>query len=316
LTLSFQAHTGAINRIKVLPNGLVATVSDDKTAILWNVNNGTWIMFRKYMRHTAQVVGLEYINTYTLATGANDKTIHIWSIITCQTIKSINTGKGVNALKLFRNGSYLVSAIGGGSLNIYDVKMGSLIASLIGHSNSVNEFELISDDLLASASDDKTVRIWDLKTYTNRFVLTGHSDKVYGLKLVSNNTLASVSGSKDKSIKLWNTGLGTLISTLSGHSNTIFYSVDMLNDGQTLVSGSYDLSIKLWNTQSGLCLKTIATGLIINSLAAFNSSMKSKVYSMKNVTYVKNYFKGANVIENEFILKTYKGTLFYNRVRS
>jgi WD40 repeat protein len=55
-----------INRIKVLPNGLVATVSNDKTAILWNVNNCTWIMFRKYIQHTDKVTDLEYIDTFTI----------------------------------------------------------------------------------------------------------------------------------------------------------------------------------------------------------------------------------------------------------
>jgi WD40 repeat protein len=275
LTQSFQAHTGAISRMKVLPNGLVATVSNDKTAILWNLlNNGSWIMFRKYTRHTDKVIGLEYIDTFTMATGSNDNTIQIWSIKKIQQIKLIYTGYNVFALKSLRNGSYLASAFQGGLLYIYDINTGGLITSLIGHSGNVNELELINDDLLASAGDDNTVRIWDLKTYTNKFILTGHTDKVFGLKLVSSNLLASVS--KDTTIKLWNITSEALIRTVTGHTSEIRYYVDMFNDGQTLVSGSYDLSIKLWNVNSGLCSNTISTGLKTYSLAVLNSTLTSK----------------------------------------
>ncbi len=280
MTQSFQAHASAINRIKVLPNGLVATVSNDKTAILWNVNNETWIMFRKYIQHTDKVIGLEYIDTFTMATGSKDNTIQIWSIITCQTIiKPINTGYDVFALKLFRNGSYLASGLQSGLLYIYDIKTGSLIASLIGHtSGNVNEIELINDDLLASAGDDNTVRIWDLKTFANKFTFTGHTNHVFGLKLVSPNQLASVS--KDDMIKIWNITSGALIQSLTGHTGEIRYSIDMLNDGKTLVSGSYDLSIKLWNVNTVTYSNTISTGLKTYSLAVLNSTLKSKLFNL------------------------------------
>ena len=76
-----NAHSYGITRLKQLPNGLVASASDDKTVKIWSPTTD-WSLIRTYTQHTSEVVGLEYISSTdnTIASGSWDGTIQIWSI--------------------------------------------------------------------------------------------------------------------------------------------------------------------------------------------------------------------------------------------
>ena len=271
---SFKAHKGMIYRIKQLPNGLVATTSRDNTSKIWNPNTN-WTLILTYRGHTDDVVGLEYINSSTIATGSNDFTIQIWLICAGTTLRTINTGQNVNALQLLSNGYSLAAGLGSSNINIYNINTGILISTLAGHKNDVWVLLFISNgNLLASASQDNDVKIWDLNTNTLKYTLTGHTGWAQGLTLISPSILAS--GSLDNTVKLWDLATGALIRTLSGHLDSVLFSVDMLSDGQTLASGSWDQTIKLWNVNTGACLKTFNSTIKIRAIAAINSTIESK----------------------------------------
>jgi WD40 repeat protein len=269
LVNSFKAHSKAITRIKQSPfnTNYVATCSNDYTVKIWNVSSSfNWILITTYSQHSSQVLALEWLDNDTLASGSYE--INIWSPTTGQTKRTIQTNQYVISLTKLNTNIHLAAGLGNGDINIYNINDGNLVSSLKGHSDWVNDLVQISDNLLASASHDKTVRIWNLTTNTCKFILTGHTYGVNVLKQITPNILAS--GSMDRTIKLWNITSGQLIRTLTGHKDWIFYSVDLLNS-QTLVSGSQDESIKLWNWSTGECLSTIkTTGSNIESLAVIN----------------------------------------------
>ena len=273
LATSFQAQRDFIWRIRQSPyktNSYVVTASGffDNTVKIWSSSDLSPI--QTYTGHNQSVYGLEFINDDTIASGGKDKTIQIWSMSTGKTQRTINTSSNVYSLQLLRNGFYLAAGLSypSYSINIYNINDGSLVNILQGHMNSVNDLALISDDLLASSSQDFTIRIWNLTTNDTTFVLRGHLNIVTALKIISLDTL--VSASYDKTIKLWNITSGTLIRTFLGHKDIIQYSIDLLSDGQTLVSGSQDRTIKLWNITTGQCLNTISTDDLVVSLAILN----------------------------------------------
>ncbi len=283
---SFQAHTNAINRIKqsAYNSEYVATIcGGDSTVKIWNIwNISNWSLIKNYANHTQPVLGLEWINEDSIASGSNDKTIKIWSIKTGQTKITINTGNIIYSLKLLSNGFHLACGLQNGYIKIYDINNnGSLISTLVGHlyNNGVNDLILLSNDLLASSSGDKTIRIWNLTTNSTKFILQGHTQKVNGLKLVSSDILAS--GSSDNLIKLWNITNGQLIRNLTGHTDQILNSVDFLSNSQKLVSGvcGGDQTIKTWNITTGQFLTTFYTGLNIYTLTVLNSiGRASKIF--------------------------------------
>ncbi len=277
LLKTVQVHkTGLpINRIKQLPNGHVASCSNDNTAKIWDPT--TWILIQNYTGHTSGVVALEYINTDTMASSAYDQTIRIWSISTGVTIRTFtndqNQNKNVLSLALLTNGYYLASGLENGVILIYNINNGSLMFSFQGHTNKVNDLVLLnSNDLLASSSDDNTVRIWNLTESDNvqyeiLFSLNGHSSNVQGLKLVSSDLLAS--GSSDNTVILWNITTGTLYKTLTGHTSGIMFTIDT-SDLKTFFSASYDSQIKQWEASTGILLNSCTSSLSISALAVLN----------------------------------------------
>jgi WD40 repeat protein len=270
LVNSFKAHSSWIIRIKQssFNTNYVATCSH-KTVKIWNVTSSfNWTLIRTYSQHSSDVYALEWLDNDNLASGSYDKTIKLWSPTTGQTKRTIKTNQYVFSLTMLNTNIHLAAGLGNGDINIYNINDGNLVSSLKGHSDWVRDLDQISNELLASSSDDETVRIWNLTTNTCKFTLTGHTNRVYGLKQITPNILAS--GSYDRTIKLWDITSGQLIRTLTGHTGYIQWSVDSLNS-QTLGSGSYDGTIKLWNWSTGECLSTIqTTGSFIISLSVIN----------------------------------------------
>ena len=85
----------------------MATCSYDFTVKIWNISNPfNWNLIRTYTNHNQGVLGLEWINGETIASGSNDATIKIWSISTGQTKLKISTGDRVFSLKLLSNCYY------------------------------------------------------------------------------------------------------------------------------------------------------------------------------------------------------------------
>ncbi len=272
---SFQAHASHIRRIEYLPNGYVATCSDDTSAKVWLPTKPNWMLIQTYKNHSSWVNALEYINNDALATGSHDRTIKIWSICTGQTNRIISTGSTVYSLQLLSNGFHLAAGMVG-KIIIYDIFTGLKFGSQLNGIGNVFNLELLCKDLLASASQDKSVRIWNLTTYSEKFNLIGHKKSVFGLKLISRGVLASAS--YDSNIILWNFTTGSFIRSLTGHQSSIVYSIDLLSDGQKLVSGSFDNTIKVWNIHTGKRLQTSGTlqGISsIISLVVINSSIIS-----------------------------------------
>ena len=270
---SFKPHSNGIVRIKQSPfsnvNGikLVGTGSLDNTVKLWNPLG--WSLLRTYTDHSAAVNDLEFINETTIASGDYGSKIKVWLLNSGQTLLTINTNNPVWSLKVLdKNGNQLAAGLISKIINIYNLNDGSLVATLIGHTKGINDMTLMSNGLLASASDDYNVRIWNLNTYASLYTLVGHTNLVVSLKQVTTDILASASD--EGAIKFWNITNGKLLRNLGGHTKNIEWSLDMLN-AQTLVSGSWDQTIKLWNWKTGDCVRIIEANMQIRSLAVITT---------------------------------------------
>jgi WD40 repeat protein len=272
LIKQFQAHDNWISHIKQIPNGLglVASISYDGTAKIWNSSND-WSLIQTFTGHTNSVNGIDYFNEDLMITGSLDSTIKIWSITTGESFETIRPGSGVWSLKVLHDGLRLASGHEIGYINIFSLDDGSILHTFQGHVSWVMDLVLIGDDLLASSGydPDSTVRIWNLTNFEEKYVLRGHANNVFGLKLLENDILASAS--EDNTIKLWNITNGSLKRTLSSHTAVIYWSLDFFDEeSKLLMSGSVDRTIKFWNFTTGQCLNTIDVDFQIRSLAVIH----------------------------------------------
>jgi WD40 repeat protein len=249
----------------------VASASNDNTTNVWNTL--TWTSIRKYTNHMDQVFSLDQIDNDTMVSGSQDNTIQIWRISTGETVKIINVGADVFAVRVFSiEYKQIVCGKGGPSnnLQIYNYETGVLIRTLIGHSLAVYSIEMLSEQFMASGAADQKVIIWDLFSYSIKYNLTGHTNWVRCIKRLSSNLLASAD--LDGKIIVWNWLTGELVFNLTGHTNRLeFNSLDLYDD-QTLISGSVDRTVKFWIITNGTLIRSLNVDIQINALAMLKSS--------------------------------------------
>jgi WD40 repeat protein len=84
---------------------------------------------------------------------------------------------GVYSVAFSPDGKTLASASGDNTIKLWNLQSQKPIATLAGHSNSVNSVAFSPDGLtLASASGDKTIKLWNLQSQKPIATLAGHSE--------------------------------------------------------------------------------------------------------------------------------------------
>jgi WD40 repeat protein len=272
-TISPDFHTDSTYHLKYLPykNGYVASASNDNTVNVWNTL--TWTSIQRYTGHTDRVFSFDQIDNDSMVSGSKDNTIQIWRISTGETLKVINVGADVYAVRVFSiEYKQIVCGKSGSSSNlqIYNYETGVFTRTLIGHSDSVFSIEMLSEQFMASGGYDQKVIIWDLSSYSIKYTLTGYTNAVYCLKRLSFNLMAS--GEMYGLIIIWDWLTGERIYYLNGHTDIIYFNSLDLYDEQTLISGSFDRTVKFWNFTNGTLIRSINVDIQISALAMLKSS--------------------------------------------
>ena len=74
--LTLAGHTSNVRALAVLPDGKLASGSDDKTVRVWDAASGACLL--TLAGHTRAVNALAALPDGKLASGSADKTVHVW----------------------------------------------------------------------------------------------------------------------------------------------------------------------------------------------------------------------------------------------
>jgi WD40 repeat protein len=163
LVRTLAGHTAAVTALSFSPDGGVlasAGAEQDDTIRLWDVQTGGAL--RTLEGHQDWVTTVAFSpDGATLASGSRDKKLILWDARTGEKRWTMPQSEMVYELDFSRDGKLLAEGGGGRDLRLHDAHTGSLLGTLQGHTNEVNEVKFsLRGSLLASGSYDGTVKIW------------------------------------------------------------------------------------------------------------------------------------------------------------
>lgn len=146
-------------------------------------------------------------------------------------------------------GKLIASGNSDGTISLWNLGDGKLIATLRGHEKPVNAVVISPDGkMLVSGSDDNTIKIWNISNGELKQSLEGHALAVSALAIAPDGKTL-ISGSWDKTIKIWDMTTGELNRTIAGHT-ALVSALSVSPDGGILASGSQDKTIRLWHLET------------------------------------------------------------------
>jgi U3 small nucleolar RNA-associated protein 13 len=219
---------------------LLASGSKDNTVRLWNISNvpdEKGCCLAVGTGHVSAVTGVAFSTSgsFLVSSGA-DKLLRVWDV----------------ARVLDTRNAMVKSASQGGNTN--DTPLPAL-AAIPAHDKDINAVCISpNDQLVASASQDKTIKLWRMPDLTPVTVLRGHRRGIWSIAFSPiDQAIASASG--DKTIKLWNIKDGSCLRTFEGHVASVL-KVQFLSAGTQLLSAGADGLVKLWNVRTAECIGT------------------------------------------------------------
>ena len=161
----------------------------------------------------------------------------------------------VNDMVFGPHGPGLISAGDDRTVRILNLELGSFVAVMDGHLDSVSTVAITSDSrTIASGSRDRTVRLWD-RHDGQLLVLRGHTDRVNSVTF-SPGEAQLASASSDRTVRIWNwrrrvDGARAPVPLLTTSEPSDTLTVALSPDGRRLALNTTSTSFAVHDIPSG-----------------------------------------------------------------
>ncbi|MCA9791620.1 MAG: serine/threonine protein kinase [Candidatus Eremiobacteraeota bacterium] len=161
---TLTGHQSPVNDVKCSPGGrLMASVSNDKTARLWDLKSGRAV--RVFAGHTRVVQACAFSpDGRVLATGASDFTIRLWDVRKGEELRKLKGHEAMVWNVMFTpDRSYLLSSAGDKTVRVWRLDSAREVARMEGHTSWVRALDYApSRNLVASGGGDGQIRLWEV----------------------------------------------------------------------------------------------------------------------------------------------------------
>jgi len=198
------------------------------------------------------------------ATGADaQRAVRLWTALTgvcrrsgvraLQPRAAWTAGSPLSAVQIAARSPWVVEALRGGALRVWDPELQRARWTLEGHEGRALAMA-VSDDQqrVVSAAADGTVRAWDLDAGSCSHVLGGHTSVVSAVA-ISADARRALSGSYDHTLRLWDLERGRCERLFRGHARQVT-AVAIDAEQAWAVSGDYAGCLHAWDLSDGRCL--------------------------------------------------------------
>jgi eukaryotic-like serine/threonine-protein kinase len=180
-----------------------------------------------------------------------DGRVTAWDLATLEKSATVELpGEVLRSFCISRSGRRMAVATAEQLLRVVDTAGGAVVGEYRGHADRIGAPVFLDEDLLASASDDRTVKLWDVPGRRDPQYVDGDDTKTLTAAFSPDGRRLAVAG-LDGSVRIVEPAgdgdpTGAPVVRLEGHSGAV-NGVRFLPDGVRLVSCSEDGSARLWN---------------------------------------------------------------------
>jgi WD40 repeat protein/serine/threonine protein kinase len=239
-------HEAIVERVAFDVTGTRAvTVSDDKTARIWDTGSGREL-FR--LRHDRVVrSGVFSQDGARVLTASDDRTARIWDVKTGRELIRMQHDDRVEDAQFSPDETRVVTASIDRTARIWDARAGRELFRL-QHTAAVWTAKFSADGkLVVTAPAENAARVWDARTGApiGKF---RHDDSVVAADFCRDSSLIATA-SRDGTARVWNVRSGRQILRLQ-HGATVWTAV-FSPDCARVLTASDDMTARVWNAKTG-----------------------------------------------------------------
>ncbi len=132
----------------------------------------------------------------------------------------------VRDLALTHNGNFLASSSEDNAVRIWNLATNTIKFILTGHTSPVYGLKMISNEILASGSFDKSIKFWNINN-VNPIRTLSYNHEIYWSVDLLNDAVTLVSATKGGLVELRNVNDGSLLRSIS--TGMTFRTLSTLN---------------------------------------------------------------------------------------